>query len=89
MNFSSVEPNGINLTNATRLVLITDKTSEDLVTTANGLKESDPELDKQILLVNASESPSYITDSKIESYPCLLSIEPDGDQAEFLPTKTS
>ena len=79
MNFSSTELEGICLTGATKLVLITDETSEDLVTTTNDLKESDPELANQIISFPASESASYTTHSEIESYPCLLSVQPDGE----------
>ena len=83
MNFSNLELNGIALTGATRLVLITDETSEELATTANDLKESDAKLDGQILPFDASESTSYITASEIESYPCLLSVRPDGTIVGF------
>ena len=79
MNFSNLDLNGIALTGATRVVLITDETSEELATTANELKESDPTLDSQILPFDASESTSYITESEIASYPCLLSVRSDGE----------
>ena len=79
MNFSTTDLEGICLTNATKLVLITDDTSEELATTANELKESDAELDSQIIPLDAPESTTYITASEIESYPCLLSVNPDGE----------